>query len=99
MERRSRISRGSLDFARDDTRGQSALVAIALLAGLLYAVITPPDRVPDEYGHFVRAVAMAEGSFFPPVGYLSPGHHFPAGIWMFGQLLGKSDPAARYTLG
>lgn len=71
---------------------------VALLAGLAYAVVTPPDRVPDEFGHFFRAVAMAEGDFFPPIGYISPGHHFPAGFWMFRHRIGKDDTTARYTL-
>jgi uncharacterized membrane protein len=71
---------------------------VALLAGLGYAIVTPPDRVPDELNHFYRAVAMAEGNFFPPVGYVSPGHHFPGGIWMFRHRIGKDDPNARYTL-
>jgi uncharacterized membrane protein len=75
-----------------------ALCVIALLAGLGYAIVTPPDRVPDEFSHFFRAVAMAEGDFFPPVGYVSPGHHFPAGFWMFGHHLGKEDTSAKYTL-
>jgi uncharacterized membrane protein len=93
MERPSRTGRGSLDFARDDT----VLLVIALLAGLLYAAVTPPDRVPDEHGHFLRGVAMAEGNFFPKVGYVSPGHHFPAGIWMFGHHVFKGDLRAAYA--
>ena len=74
-----------------------AVLAVALLAGLLYAVVTPPDRVPDEYGHFLRAVAIAEGNVFPRVGLRSPGHHFPAGIWMFGHQLFKGDMRAAYA--
>jgi uncharacterized membrane protein len=74
------------------------LGVIALLAGLGYAIVTPPDRVPDEFSHFFRAVAMAEGDFFPPVGYVSPGHHFPGGFWMFRHRVGKADTNARYTL-
>jgi uncharacterized membrane protein len=75
-----------------------AIAVIALLAGLAYAIVTPPDRVPDELSHFFRAVAMAEGDFFPPIGYVSPGHHFPGGIWMFRHHLGKDDTSAKYTL-
>lgn len=75
-----------------------AIALIALLAGLGYAIVTPPDRVPDEFSHFFRAVAMAEGDFFPPVGYVSPGHHFPGGFWMFRHRIGKADTNARYTL-
>lgn len=79
-------------------RWLTAICVIALLAGLGYAVVTPPDRVPDEFSHFFRAVAMAEGDFFPPVGYVSPGHHFPGGFWMFRHRIGKDDARARYTL-
>ncbi|HEY0156343.1 MAG TPA: DUF2142 domain-containing protein [Thermoanaerobaculia bacterium] len=74
------------------------LFAVALLAGLLYVAVTPPDRVPDENAHFLRAVAMAEGDFFPPIGFRLPGHHFPAGIRMFLHTLGNRDPAAKFTL-
>jgi uncharacterized membrane protein len=79
-------------------RHLAAIFVIAMLAGLGYAIVTPPDRVPDEFSHFFRAVAMAEGDFFPPVGYVSPGHHFPGGFWMFRHRIGKDDPNARYTL-
>jgi uncharacterized membrane protein len=88
----------AVSAAQDDARGRRIILAVALLAGLLYATVTPPDRVPDEYGHFLRAVAMAEGNFFPEVGFVSPGHHFPAGIWSFRNFLGKGDPAAKFTL-
>lgn len=74
------------------------ICVVALLAGLGYAVLTPPDRVPDEFGHFFRAVAMAEGDFFPPVGYISPGHYFPGGFWMFRHRIGKDDTTKQYTL-
>lgn len=79
-------------------RGLTSIVAIALLAGLLYAALTPPDRVPDEMGHFLRAVAMAEGNFFPKIGYVSPGHGFAGGIWMFRKRMEKLDTAAKFTL-
>ena len=79
-------------------RGLTSVVAVALLAGLLYAAVTPPDRVPDEMGHFLRAVAMAEGNFFPPIGYVSPGHGFAGGIWMFRHRMEKLDTAAKFTL-
>ncbi|HVR40226.1 MAG TPA: DUF2142 domain-containing protein [Thermoanaerobaculia bacterium] len=75
-----------------------AVWMVALLTGLAYAILTPPDRVPDEFGHFYRALAIAEGDFFPPVGYHAPGHHFPKGIHMFAYRIRKDDLSARYTL-
>ncbi|MCU1349088.1 MAG: hypothetical protein JWO56_2118 [Acidobacteria bacterium] len=38
----------------------------ALLLGLIYLVVTPPGRVPDEPGHFWHAQAIVRGHFAPP---------------------------------
>jgi len=37
----------------------------ALVLGLIYVVVTPPGRVPDEAGHFWHAQAVARGHFAP----------------------------------
>src|SRR6185503_9629022 len=81
-------SEGMLNLLMKD-RWLAAIGVIALLGGLGYTIVTPPDRVPDEFSHFFRAVAMAEGDFFPPVGLQAPGHHFPLGIWELRRHLGK----------
>lgn len=40
-------------------------VAIGLLTAVLFTFITPPFQVPDEVGHFWRAVTIARGTIFP----------------------------------
>lgn len=40
-------------------------VPVALVTGLLYVLITPPFRVPDEAAHFWRGVALANGVAAP----------------------------------
>jgi uncharacterized membrane protein len=70
---------------------RTILITLAFLAGLGYIIVTPPDRAPDELNHFLRAVAIAEGDFVPKVGYISPGHYFPGGIWMFRDHVLKRD--------
>ncbi|MEO8035095.1 MAG: DUF2142 domain-containing protein, partial [Acidobacteriota bacterium] len=37
--------------------------AVALVIGFGYLIATPPDRVPDETGHFWRSCAIARGDF------------------------------------
>ena len=38
-----------------------AFIIVALLAGTAFTFVTPPFQVPDEVGHYWRAVAIAEG--------------------------------------
>lgn len=52
-------------------------VALSLVTGVLYCVVTPPFQVPDEWNHFYRAWAISEGQFQPirhdgGVGFLLP---------------------------
>jgi uncharacterized membrane protein len=42
-------------------------LAVALLFGAAFALLTPPFQVPDEVGHYYRACAIAHGGFWPPV--------------------------------
>ena len=45
-----------------------SFVVVGIVAGLLFAVLTPPFQVPDEVGHFWRATAIAEGDVIPAAG-------------------------------
>ncbi|MFC4726851.1 DUF2142 domain-containing protein [Coralloluteibacterium thermophilus] len=76
-------------------------VVISLFFGTLYAVVTPPGAVTDEYAHVTKAAKMANGAFlgatgdqlFPNIfemygrfnGYLDPGVHF-SGLQLVNQL-------------
>lgn len=40
--------------------------AVALLFGALFAVLTPPFATPDETGHWIHAVAIANGESWLP---------------------------------
>lgn len=76
-------------------------VAISLSFGALYAMVTPPGAVTDEYAHVAKAAKMANGAFlgttdnrlFPNIhamygrfdGYLNPSVHF-SGMQLINQL-------------
>lgn len=44
---------------------QRLFVVIGLTATVLFTFVTPPFQVPDEVGHFWRAVTIARGAIFP----------------------------------
>ena len=41
---------------------EKAFLVLGLLGGVLVLTVTPPFQVADEYGHFVRAYQISEGS-------------------------------------
>lgn len=45
-----------------------SFVLVGVIAGLLFVFLTPPFQVPDEVGHYWRAVAIAEGYVLPTPG-------------------------------
>lgn len=45
-----------------------SFLLVGLMAGLAFVVLTPPFQVPDEVGHYWRAVAIAEGYVLPTPG-------------------------------
>src|SRR5215208_372795 len=46
---------------------QRIFLIIGLCAAVLFTFITPPFQVPDEVGHFWRAVSLAQGTLFPRI--------------------------------
>jgi uncharacterized membrane protein len=42
-------------------------LAVAVLFGAAFALLTPPFHAPDEIAHYYRACAIAHGAFWPPV--------------------------------
>ena len=46
---------------------QRLFVVSGLCAAVLFTFITPPFRVPDEVGHFWRAITIADGHLIPRV--------------------------------
>lgn len=46
---------------------QRLFVVAGLSAALLFTFVTPPFQVPDEVGHFWRAVSIAHGAVIPRV--------------------------------
>jgi uncharacterized membrane protein len=42
-------------------------LALALLFGAAFALLTPPFQAPDEIAHYYRACAIAHGGFWPQV--------------------------------
>ena len=45
--------------------GQWLVIAVAAVAGIAYAVLTPPFEVPDEVFHFWRPLVIANGQLLP----------------------------------
>lgn len=50
-----------LDWKQFFKSPEKAFVAIGLLFGLLFLLVTPPFQVPDEPNHFYRAYQISEG--------------------------------------
>ncbi|HVI68888.1 MAG TPA: DUF2142 domain-containing protein [Magnetospirillaceae bacterium] len=57
---------------------------IALVFGALFAFITPPFRVPDEYGHMARAYGISEGHFLATKQDDKSGSEVPLSISIIG---------------
>jgi hypothetical protein len=55
-------------------------LAVALPAGLLLVVLTPPFQVPDESAHLFRAFQMAEGTFRAGSDGAVPGAELPVSL-------------------
>ena len=53
---------------------------LALLLALVYLVVGPPGRVPDEPGHFWHAQAIARGHFAPPSRHAVDLYPLPTGM-------------------
>src|SRR5437763_16529295 len=45
--------------------GQWVVIAVAAIAGIAYAIVTPPFEVPDEVFHFWRPLVIAAGQLMP----------------------------------
>ena len=56
---------------------------LAMAIGILYIVITPPYQVPDEWNHYLRAEAIAEGHLQPRMTWQGDCATFPVGIERF----------------
>ncbi|MCD9031671.1 DUF2142 domain-containing protein [Luteimonas sp. Y-2-2-4F] len=70
-----------------------AYVAISLVFGTLYALVTPPGAVTDEYAHVTKAAKMANGAFLGETG----DRYFPNVYEMYGRFNGYLDPNVRFT--
>ena len=63
-----------------------AFIVIGLPSVLLFAIVTPPFRVPDEVGHFWRAYAIGTGVITPRVTPAGTESDVPAGLRKFVQI-------------
>jgi uncharacterized membrane protein len=59
---------------------QRLFIIIGLCAAVLFTFITPPFQVPDEVGHFWRAVSIAQGTIFPRIEAGSGVDEVPQGL-------------------
>ncbi|HET7712061.1 MAG TPA: DUF2142 domain-containing protein [Thermoanaerobaculia bacterium] len=78
-------------------RGIVAYALTAMVTGLVFAAVTPPFRVPDEEGHFLRAAAIAYGDPQPAVMGWRPFTSLPEGFKAFVTTVYKLDVFARYS--
>lgn len=68
-------------------------IGISLAFGALYAIITPPGAVPDEYAHVTKAVKISHGVLVGPTG----DRLFPNIFEMYGEFNGYLDPNLRFS--
>ncbi|MGZ8851634.1 MAG: DUF2142 domain-containing protein, partial [Thermoanaerobaculia bacterium] len=68
----------------------------ATVIGILFIIVTPPFQVPDEWNHYVRSEAMAQGHFLPNMTWQGDCESFPAGVERFVRAVyrtsGKFEP-------
>lgn len=64
---------------------------LATIIGLLYVALTPPFQVPDEWNHYVRAEAIAQGHLKPNMTWQGDCASFPAGIERFVRTIYRTD--------
>lgn len=57
---------------------------VALLFGILFTFLTPPFKVPDEYGHMARAYGISEGHVLATVDRDKSGSEVPLSIAIVG---------------
>src|ERR1051325_4618114 len=67
-------------------------VAVALVFGAAYALLTPPLQVPDEVAHFWRGVAIGTGQTLLPA--RRPAVQLPVGAKTFVWLMSDGPPDA-----
>jgi uncharacterized membrane protein len=74
-------------------------LSLAWILGLLFAIVTPPFQVPDEFQHFYRSYQVSEGR---PTAYRQNGQvggELPASLKTFSQKIWgpKFDPTEKIT--
>jgi len=59
--------------------------------GILYIALTPPFQVPDEWSHYVRAEAIAQGHLQPRMTWQGDCASFPSGVERFVRTIYRTD--------
>jgi len=76
--------------------GLGLLLALALVRGVIYAVVTPPWQAPDETGHFEYVWLMAHLGRLPHAEDLSPAfeQELVGSLyeWRYGEFIGRPLP-------
>lgn len=70
---------------------------VATIIGILFIAITPPFQVSDEWSHYVRAEAIAQGHVTPDMTWQGDCDSFPAGIDHFVRALYRGTDS-KFTL-
>lgn len=88
----SRVRAGHMSGARRNVLVWLYL-AMSMAAGVLYAVVTPPGAVTDEYAHVTKAVKVASGVLVGSTG----DRPFPNIFEMYGRFDGYLDPSVKFS--
>jgi uncharacterized membrane protein len=67
------------------------LAVLATAIGILYLVVTPPYQVPDEWNHYVRSEAIAEGHVVPDMTWQGDCASFPDGVERFVRAMYRTE--------
>jgi uncharacterized membrane protein len=71
---------------------QRIFLPLALILGTLYAIITPPFQVPDEFQHFYRAYQVSEGRLTAYRENGSVGGDLPTSLKTFSDTVSANQP-------
>ncbi|SKA27637.1 DUF2142 domain-containing protein [Novilysobacter spongiicola] len=77
-----------------NTRLPAIYLAMALLLGIGYLLVTPPGAVPDELAHATKAVKVSHGVLMGSTG----NREFPNLYHMYGEFNGFRSPTKRFDL-
>ena len=74
-----------------------AVIALAAVLGVAYAVLTPPFEVPDEVYHFWRPLVIAQGQLMPQRRHAPDAGTIPLGAQNLVFVMSQKTAEGKYT--